>query len=310
MVNFSEASTIIWFRDNFIPLKNANINILTTTAQYGINVFEGVRCYFNNDIKQLYCFRLNEHISRLFESAKLMRFKLDEIYTTDFFIERICKMLLSNNVNEDVYVKIGFFLDGDGSWSGLSPISPFIVPFAKGRIFHNKPGVDCCISSWERIGDSNVPPRIKAGANYINSRFAHLEAINNNYDLAVFLGTNRKVAEGTGSCLFMVRNGDLVTSPVTCSILESITRNSVIRVAKDEFKINVIEREIDRTELYLADELFFVGTSVEILPILSIDRIDINNRMVGSVTQLLKDKYLQIVYGKSFQYLNWLTSIY
>lgn len=301
---------LIWFRDNVIPLSEAKINIMTATAQYGINVFEGIRCYYNNNQTKLFAFRLNEHIERLFNSAKLLRFELDDNYTQNFLVENIIKIIKANHFQEDVYIRIGFFLDDEGSWSGTRPINLFILPSPKGRVFTDKIGVECCVVSWSRINEINIPPRIKSGANYINSRFAHLEAKRNNYDLAIFMDAYGKISEGTGACIFMVRHGKLITPPVTSSILESITRDSIIKFAQNDLNIDVIEREIDRTELYLSSELFFVGTSVEILPIISIDRIEINNKQVGHITKKITEKYFEIVFGNNNKYNEWLTSIY
>mgnify|MGYP001003575605 CR=1 FL=1 len=300
---------LIWFKGEIIPLDEAKINIMTTTAQYGINVFEGIRCYYNKEQNKLYSFRLNDHIERLFQSAKLLRFSLDDGITKDYIFDNLTNIVKANNYQEDIYVKINMFLDGEGSWSSLSPIGLVIYSYPKGRVYTNKPGITCCVSSWERISEFVIPPRIKAGANYINSRFALLEATMNGYDSSIILNRNGKVAEGPGACLFIVRNGKLITPLITASILESITRQSILQIAKSELGIEVEERDIDRTELYISDEIFFVGTSVEVLPILCIDHYEINEGKVGNITKELRELYFKIVRGKQNHYNNWLTEI-
>lgn len=306
----AKAKRLIWFKGEVVPSEEAKINIMTTTAQYGINVFEGIRCYYNEELKNLYCFRLDEHLERLFNSSKLLRFELNSNITKKYIINNTKEIIKANNYLEDIYVKIGLFLDGEGSWSALAPISLFILPFPKGRVYSDKPGINCCVASWERISESVIPPRIKAGANYINSRFALLEATMNGYDSAIFLNRNGTIAEGPGACIFIVRKGKLITPPVTASILESITRQSIIQIAKSKLNMDVDEREIGRTELYIADEIFLVGTAVEILPILSVDNFIINNNKVGEITNNLKKIYFKIVRGKNKSYYNWLTEIY
>ena len=300
---------LIWFKGEIVPLDEAKINIMTTTAQYGINVFEGIRCYFNEEQSKLYSFRLNDHIERLFQSVKLIKFILDDDITREYVSNNFKNIIKANNYKEDLYVKINIFLDDEGSWSALSPIGLVIYAYPKGRVYSDKPGITCCVSSWERISECVIPPRIKAGANYINSRYALLEATMNGYDSAIILNRNGKVAEGPGACLFIVRGGKLVTPPITASILESITRNSILKIAKSELCLEVEERDIDRTELYISDEIFFVGTSVEILPILSVDKYEINRGEVGSITKELRKLYFQIVRGGKNRYNNWLSEI-
>lgn len=300
---------LIWLNEKIIPLEEANINLMTTTAQYGINVFEGVRCYYNREQKQLYAFRLAEHLERLFNSAKILRFELNESFTSNYAEDSMKDVIKANDYKEDIYVKIGLYLSGKGSWSSSSPIGFFIYPFPKGRVYSDKIGLESCIVSWERIGESNIPPRMKAGANYLNSRLGQLEANRNGYDSAIFLNRNGHIAEGSGACLFMVRKGKLITPSVTGSILESITRQTIIDIAISEMNMSVDEREVDRTELYIADEIFFVGTSVEIIPIISVDKILINHGNVGHITNRLKELYFKIAKGTENKFKKWLTEI-
>ena len=305
----NKSKRLIWFKGEIVPLDEAKINIMNTSAQYGINVFEGIRCYNNEEENSLYAFRLSDHINRLFQSSKLIKFQIDNKISKEYIIYNLRNVIKANKYNEDLYVKICMFLDEEGSWSSLSPIGIVIYPYPKGRVYSDKTGINCCISSWERISEFDIPPRIKAGANYINSRFALLEATMNGYDSSIFLNRDGKVAEGPGACLFCLRNHKLITPPIIASILESITRDTIIKIAKYELDIEVEEREIDRTELYIADEIFFVGTSVEILPILSVDQYLVNNGEVGSITKALKELYFEIVRGIKPKYNDWLIKI-
>lgn len=309
MINKVNSNRLICFNGEIMPSETATINLMTTTAQYGINVFEGLRAYYNDKTDDLNIFRLEEHLQRLFDSARLMSFELDEKITPKYLTQKIFELVNANQHKEDVYIKIGLFLDGLGSWGATKPISFFIQTSPKGRVFSDIIGVSCAIVSWARINESVIPPRIKAGANYINSRFAHIEAKRNNYDLAIFMNQNGKIAEGTGACIFMVRNNKLVTPPITSSILESITRDTVIQLAKEELNISVEERDIDRTELYLADELFFVGTTIEILPIFSVDRFLINSGSTGDFTKRITERYFETVLGNADNYKNWLKKV-
>ena len=169
-------------------------------------------------------------------------------------------------------------------------------------------GLKCCVSSWRRINDSSFPPRIKAGPNYLNSRLSLLEAKQNGYDYPILLNDRSTVAEGPGACLFIVRNGSLITPPVYASVLESITRNAVIDVARSILKVPVMEREIDRTELYLADEIFFVGTAIEIMPVES-DGIQVKDFRPRPITREILKHYFKIVRSESEHFARWNTPI-
>lgn len=300
---------LIWFKGLIVPVSDAKINVLSPTSQFGANVFEGIRAYWNEEENQLYVFRLDEHILRLLNSIKMMRF--EEKYTAEFLIKSCKDIIIANDFKQDIAIRQTVFLDGFGSWFSTSPIEMFIAPIAKERLLSKeKKGVHCCISSWERISDNSLSPKIKVGANYINSRAGQLEALRNNYDFTIFLNNKGQISEAPGSCLFFVRDGKLITPPITASILESITRKTIIQIATQDLGIEVIEREVDRTELYIADEMFLCGTAVEIVPIFSIDRIVLGNGNEGGITNRLKIAYFDIVRGKNKKYNNWLTPVY
>ncbi|MCT4665852.1 MAG: branched-chain amino acid transaminase [Flavobacteriales bacterium] len=299
----------IWFKNQIVPLSQATINVLAPTSQFGANVFEGHRAYWNEEQEQLYIFRLDEHIKRLKESIKLIKF--EDKYSTEFLKQSCKDIIIANDYQEDIAIRQTVFLDGFGSWFSTDPVEMFIAPIPKGRLLNqNKTGVHCCVSSWERINDNSVSPRIKVGANYINSRAGQLEAKRNNYDFAIFLNNQGFVSEGPGSCLFMVKDDVLITPSTTSSILDSITRKTILQIAKEDLNLHVEEREVNRTELYTADELFLCGTAVEIVPILSIDRYEINQQLEGKLTEKIKNHYFDIARGKILDRIDWLTPVY
>ena len=300
---------LIWFKGNIVPIDEAKINVLSPTSQFGANVFEGLRAYWNEKDQQLYVYKLQEHTQRLQKSLKMMRF--NSTFTDEFLNQSVIDIVKANNFKEDIVCRQTVFLDGFGSWASIDPVEMFIAPMAKGRVYpDDKIGIDVCISSWERISDKSMSPKIKMGANYMNSRAGQMEAVRNGYDSTIFLNDNGKVSEGPGSCLFMVRDGVLITPPVTASILESITRDTIIQIAKDDLDLEVIERDIDRTELYIADEIFMCGTAVEIVPVLSVDKLDVSDAKKGNITQKLENLYFDIVRGNIEKYKNNLTAIY
>ena len=290
-------------------MNDAKINVLSPTSQFGLNVFEGIRCYWNEKEGQLYAFRLDDHFKRLKQSQKLLW--MEDKYTVEELTDAFLSVIRANEYQEDIAVRQTLFVDGFGSWSSKETVGMFIspIPKAKTNPEYNKKGLHCCISSWQRIHDNALSPRIKCGANYINSRMAQLEALKNGYDTTIFLNRDGKVAEGPGSCLFMVKNGTLVTPLLTDSVLESITRDTIIRIAKEILQIPVVERSMDRTELYTCDEAFLCGSAMEITPIYSVDRYAISEEE-GALTRKIHDFYLQIVTGQLDEYKAWLTAVY
>ena len=298
----------IWIRNKIVNEKEAMVNVLSPTSQFGLNVFEGIRGYWNDKENILYIFKLEEHIDRLLESCKLV--SIQPPYTKDEIILAIKETVIANNFkNTDIALRVTIFADGIGSWHSIENFDMFVAPIKRKRTdINNLKGLKACISSWQRINDNVLPPRAKLGANYINGRYAYLQAKNDGYDVPLFLGNDGKVTESSGACVFIVKNNKLITPDVTSSILESITRQFII-----EYAINlgyeVKERKIDKTELYLADEVFLAGTAAEITPIVKVDKFIIGNGKVGNITKKLLKDYLDIVSGKNEKYLHYLTPI-
>ena len=299
----------IWLKGEILNVNDAKINVLSPTSQFGLNVFEGIPCYWNEDKNQLYAFRLEDHYNRLLRSAKLLQ--LDCKYTKDDFTNAFKDVIKANEYDENLSVRQTLFVDGFGSWGSEGPVEMFVAPIPRGRTSseYNKKGLNCCVTSWRRISDETLSPRVKCGANYINSRVGQREALRNGYDTCLFLNEVGKVAEGPGSCFFMVKNNTVITPQLTDSVLESITRDTVIQLAK-HMGYGVVERSIDRTELYTCDEAFLCGSAMEITPILSIDRYVIGKGNTGNITKTIHLKYLDVVQGKDEEFKQWVTPIY
>ena len=309
MAKYSVEVRLIWLNGEIMHVNDAKINVLSPTSQFGLNVFEGIRCYWNEGKKELYAFRLDAHYKRLLRSARLLQ--LDCPYTAEQMKAALVATVKANDYREDISVRQTLIVGGFGSWSSKTPVGMFVAPIPKGKTSaeYNKKGLSCSISSWQRINDNSLSPRIKCGANYINSRMAQLEALRNGYDTTIFLNDAGKVAEGPGSCLFLVREGKLITPMITDSVLESITRDTVIMLAR-EVGIEIEERTVDRTELYICDEAFLCGSSMEITPIMSVDKFVIGSGEDGQLTKKLHREYLKIARGQSDKHSGWLSNVY
>lgn len=308
-MKYDVANRRIWFKGEILNVNDAMINVLAPTSQFGLNVFEGIPCYWNDEEKQLYAFRLDEHYDRLIRSAKLIQ--IDNPYSKDELKKALVDVVKANEYDENLSVRQTLFVDGFGSWGSADPVDMFVAPIPRGRTSaeYNKKGLNVCVTSWRRISDETLSPRIKCGANYINSRVGQREALRNGYDTCLFLNEAGKVSEGPGSCFFMVRNGELITPQLTDSVLESITRDTVIKIAESK-GYKVVERTIDRTELYTCDEAFLCGSAMEMTPVLSVDKYVIGDGETGKITKELHMAYLDVVRGKVEQFKDWVTPIY
>lgn len=307
-MKYSVEERLIWYKGDIVHVNDAKINVLAPTSQFGLNVFEGIPVYWNDEEQMLYAFRLEDHYDRLLRSAKLMEIKCP--YTKTQMKQAFVDVIKANEYDENLSVRQTLFVDGFGSWGSEEPVGMFVAPIPRGKTSaeYNKKGLHCCVTSWRRISDQNLSPRIKCGANYINSRMGQREALRNGYDTCIFLNDAGKVAEGPGSCLFIVKNGVLITPQLTDSVLESITRDTVIQIAREQ-GIEVRERSIDRTELYSADEVFLCGSAMEVTPVISVDKYTIGNGRRGETTEALLLTYLDAVRGRNKEFQEWIMPI-
>lgn len=250
-------------------------------------------------------------IKHIDEVLKLLQVMTGDEHYKEVIKKAFVDVIKANEYDENLSVRQTLFVDGFGSWGSEEPVEMFIAPIPRGKTSaeYNKKGLHCCVTSWRRISDETLSPRIKCGANYMNSRVGQREAIRNGYDTCIFLNEAGKVAEGPGSCLFIVKNDTLITPQLTDSVLESITRDSIIQIAR-KMDINVVERSIDRTELYTCDEAFLCGSAMEITPVLSIDRYEIGNSITGLITKNIHMEYLNVARGIKKNFKDWVTPIY
>ena len=290
-----------------IPYEDARVHVMSPAVKYGLSVFEGLRAYWNPAGEELYVFRLQDHTDRLMQSMKLLRFEagFDGAEINRMTLE----LLRRNHVREAAHIRTTAYLDGKGEQQAKGPVSYSISAVEKPRSKRVEQGIRCQISSWIRMSDTIMPPRIKCGGNYVNGRLARCQAQQDGYDEAILLNTFGKVAEGPGTCVFMVKGGRLITPDVASGILESITRDSALVLAR-EAGIETVERIVDRTELYAADEVFMVGSAAEIVPVIGIDGIEIGTGLRGPMTATLQTAYFEAVMGRGAARPGWLTPVH
>jgi branched-chain amino acid aminotransferase len=297
----------LYVNGKVVPYEDAKIHVQSAAVKYGASVFEGLRAYWSARQDELYVFRLEEHIQRLYRSMKIMR--MEHGLTPEELANSILEVLRQNGYREDVHIRQTAYIEADGGMDARGPVG--LAVDARPLRMSGKVGIAACVSSWARIPDVAMPPRIKCSANYQNGRMAMLEAKTNGYDVALLLNSRAKVSEAPGACCFVVREGVPVTPPITADILESVTRSTLFELFRKELGVTPVEREIDRTELYVSDEGFLCGSGWEITPILSVDRLPLGDgQQPGPVTRAIQDCYLAVVRGERPPYRPWLTPVY
>jgi branched-chain amino acid aminotransferase len=297
----------IWLNGKLVPWDDARVHVYSPAVKYGVGVFEGIRGYFNERLGEMFVFRLEEHLKRLAFSTRVMRF--DDPPAADTLRRAVLETLHANDFREGVHIRLSVFLDGDGEQAATGPVSTYCTALPRPNAKAVEQGVTAGVVSWRRPEDSAMPMRVKAHANYHNGRLATLEAKANGFGAAIILSSRGKVAEGPGMCLFMIKDGVAITPSVTSDILESITRDAVIRLLRDELGLPVIERDVDRSELYGADEAFFCGTAWEVTPVTAIDRLDVGAGVPGATTRRLQELFFAIARGDSNAYAAWRTPL-
>lgn len=299
----------VFFEGKFVPANEAKISVSTHAFLYGTSVFEGIRAYWSDSDKKLYIFRPLEHYQRLKQSAKILRMELPR--SPEELVELTREMLRYNNPKEDTYIRpISYKADlriGPSLLNVKDEFCLFAVPM--GDYIDTTKGISVAVSSWRRVEDNAIPARAKIAGSYVNTALAKTDALLSNFADAIVLDEAGHVAEGSAMNLIIVRNGKLITSAITDNILEGITRASIIELATKELGLEVEERSIDRTELYIADEMFFCGTGAQVSPITSVDYYDVGNGQIGPITQKLKDLYYDLVRNKLPKYSQWCVEV-
>jgi branched-chain amino acid aminotransferase len=305
-------TTELWafFRGEFVPLRDANVNVMTHGFNYGTAVFEGIRAYWNADEEQLFALELVAHYTRIRASARLLMMEVPQ--SPEELAEITVELLRRDGLREDVYVRPIVYKSSETIGVRLhnleSDITIFGVPF--GQYIDTEGGIRAQVSSWRRTDDNAIPARGKITGAYVNGALAKSEAQLNGFDEAIVLTAGGHVSEGSAENLFIVKSGVLITPPVTDNILEGITRRRLLGIARDDLGITTLERSIDRTELYGADEVFLCGTGAQISPVIEIDRRAIGTGRPGPVSRDLSRVYFDAVRGRTPAYRDWLTPVY
>ena len=303
-----DPNLIVFYEGDFRPLADAKVGLLTHALHYGTGLFEGIRGYWSQDDKELYLFRCPEHYERWRTNARMLKIEIP--LSARELCELTSELITRNNFQCDLYVRPLAFKSRQGIGVHFGPEWEFAIaalPF--GTYIDSSQGLRVCVSSWRRIDDNAIPARGKICGAYVNSALAGDEARSNGFDEAIVLTTEGHVAEGAASNIFMVRQGRLVTPPPYENILEGITRATVMELARDLW-VDTVERPIDRTELYVADELFFSGTAFEIAPIIEVDRRPVNNGKIGPLTRRLQEAYSDIARGRTARGGHWRWPVY
>jgi len=299
-----------YFEGKIVPFSEAKVSIMTHAFNYGTGVFEGIRAYWNEQQAQLFVVRLRDHYRRLLQSTTVLRMQLnlDAEQMSDLTVE----LLRREGYREDVYIRPLAYKANEVIGVRLHNLTDEFAVFATpfGKYIEQQEGAKVCFSSWRRNDDNAIPPRGKVTGAYVNSALIKSEAMLNGFDEAIVLNADGHVSEGSAENFFIVRGGKLITPPVTANILEGITRQAIIDLAKVELGLETIERQIDRSEVYIADEAFFCGTGVEVTPIGSVDHIRLGNGGVGPITRKIMDLYYKLVHGDEPKYRHWLTPVY
>jgi branched-chain amino acid aminotransferase len=300
----------LWWNGELVKWEDATVHVTDIAWSAVGAVFEGIRAYWNDDEGELYVFRLREHMQRLKDSSRMVRLPIDQ--SVDELVDITRDLLLANDIREDTYI-FPLVYAGGGAAKRVNPgdLQSAMMVRTDPRPTHLGTGMTqrAKVSSWSRISDSVMPPRVKNISNYRNGQLATHEVKLDGYDAALMLNPLGKVAEAPGACVVLVKNDVLITPDPASGILESITRDAILAMARDDFGMRVVERQVDRTELYTADEIFLVGTAAEITPIVEIDRYTVGDGALGAWTSRFDEKLLGVMRGTDPSHEEWRTAV-
>lgn len=308
---FDHQQLTVFFRGEFVPFSEATISIANTGFMYGLGVFTGMRVHVNPSNGKLYLFRPDAHYKRFYNSCKLLRYNgfTDNVSCEDF-VAMLTKLVRINNVKQDSYIRVTNFSDENLVTPKLidykDSLCAFLYPLGD---YVPTGGMRCKVSSWTRADDNAVPARAKINGLYVNTAFAKTEALTNGYDEAIFLDSRGHVVEGSAENLFLVRDSKLITPPVSDNILEGVTRGTIIELALG-LGLDVVERSIDRSELYCADEILLTGTGAQVSPVIEVDGVKVGTGSIGDIGGELQKLYSAVVRGEDSRYSQWLVDIY
>lgn len=295
---------------DIVPIEQATVGVMTHALHYGTAVFGGLRGYWNANEEQLYVMRPHDHFKRLLSSASLLRMNFD--YTPEGITDILMNLLRAENFHENCYIRPLMYKSTEMIGVRIHDVDDgftmFALPF--GRYVDNEEGAHVCFSSWVRVEDNAIPARGKIAGAYANSSLIKSDAILSGYDEAITLNQDGHISEMSAANLFLIRDGKVYTPGVADNILEGITRRSIIQLLRDELHIDVIERNIDRTEVYISDELFMCGTGVQVAAITRVEHRQIGDGKMGEITQAIRNLYFDVVSGRVEKYRHWLTPVY
>ena len=304
------ATPYAYFKKQIVPLSEAKIGIMTHAFNYGTGVFEGIRGNWNEKEEQVYVFRLKEHFDRLRKSCRIMQIEFP--YSNEELSSTVTKLVEMGEFREDVYIRPLAYKSSEVLGVRLHDLEDdllmFVAPF--GPYLDIEKGARCQTSSWRRVADTGIPARAKITGIYANSALAKTEAQQNGFDEAIMLDERGHISEGSGENIFMIMDGVIYTPPPSSDILVGITRDTVMTLAREELGIPVVERDIDRTELYTADECFMTGTAAHVTPVVELDRRAIGNGKMGPISGELVRLYFEIIKGNNAKYAHWCTPCY
>ena len=298
-----------FFKNQFIPLADANVNIMTHALHYGTAVFEGIRGNWNSQHKQIYLFRQKEHYQRLLNGCKVMRMKIP--YSVDELCRITVELAQKCAFEQDIYARPLAYKCSEALGVRVHDIADdftvFIIPWGR---YIDVDKARCCVSAWQCPTDNSIPPQLKIMGHYAGNALAKSDAVEKGFDEAIMLNQDGYVAQGSGENIFLVINGKLVTPPTWNNILPGITRDCVITLAKNELGIETIERPVYRAELFIADEVFLTGTAAHVTPVAEVDHRQVGDGEIGEITGQLQQIYADVIRGENSQYLDWCTPVY
>lgn len=306
----STGNRYAFFEGKLVPIEQATVSVMSHALNYGTGVFGGLRGYWNADEGQLLVFRALDHYERLIQSAGLMRIHLP--YTPEDLRDITTDLLRMEGYQENVYIRPLAYKAQNGIGVRLHDIQDaftiWAIPF--GKYIQKEEGAHVCFSAWRRVDDNAIPARGKVSGSYANSALIKSDAVLAGYDEALVLNDDGHVSEASASNLFIVRKGVAITPPVTSNVLEGITRRTFMHLLREDLGVEVVEREIDRTEVYLAEEIFLCGTGVQIAAVTQVEHRPVGSGAMGPITTRLRDHFMDVVHGKLPQYRAWLSPVY
>jgi branched-chain amino acid aminotransferase len=306
----TQGPSYAYFNGKIVPIGEAKVSVMTHALNYGTGAFGGIRAYWNDEDEQLYIFRPIDHFKRVLNSAKLLMMNLP--YTPESMLEILLELLRTENYHQDVYIRPLVYKSSEGIGVRLHDLEDaftmFALPF--GSYIENEEGSRATFSSWRRVDDNSIPARGKITGAYANSAFIKTDAMLSGFDEALVLNEDGHISEGSAENFFIVRDNVAITPPIYANILEGITRRSVMQLLSEEMRLTVEVRDIDRTEVFIADEAFFCGTGVQVVAITEVDHRPIGTGKIGPVARQLRELYFDVVRGKVSRYCHWNVPVY